>query len=79
MRIEHTLGVLSYGFIMTKNFDAFMTVERTNYLGIHPRNSAELARPVRFVMRPRYPRGLMSFPFSGPNPLCARLQCRYPR
>jgi hypothetical protein len=52
---------------MTKNFDALMAVKRANDLRIHPRNSAKLARPVRFVMRPRYPRGLMSFPFSWPD------------
>lgn len=78
MSIEHTLGILSYRFIVTKNLDTLMTVKRANDFRIHPRNRAELAWPVRFVMRPRYPRGLMSFPFSGPDPLCTLWQFSVP-
>src|SRR5674476_1347140 len=72
MRREMLLRRRANRVVMAENLDALVLRDDSRDLGVYPRENAELTRPVRLVVRPGDPGGVVRMPLGGEGELGQR-------
>jgi hypothetical protein len=65
MRGEVLFRRCAYGVVVTEDLDALMPRDDARDLGVDPRDGSKLAGPVRLMVWPRDPGGIVRLPLGG--------------